>query len=75
MKWRPLYRCGCPGPVRLLLEAGADPNIDRDDGWGPLACVVGKWMPTVTLKYYSQEQKNRRMEVVQLLFEYGAEPM
>ncbi|KAJ5151424.1 ankyrin [Penicillium canariense] len=74
-RWRPLHSCGHPGQAQLLLEAGADPNIDREDKWGPLACVVGNFIPTVTLEFSSQEQKARRMEMVRLLFQYGADPM
>ncbi|KAJ5655288.1 hypothetical protein N7507_007238 [Penicillium longicatenatum] len=73
--WRPLYYCCHPGPARLLLEAGADPNIDHDDKWGPLASVVDNFRPTVTFKIPSQKQRNRRMEMIQLLFEYGADPL
>ncbi|KAJ5635101.1 uncharacterized protein N7484_008414 [Penicillium longicatenatum] len=72
--WRPLYYCGHPGPARLLLEAGADPNIDNNDKWGPLASVVDNFRPTITFKIPSQKQKGRRMEMIQLLFEYGADP-
>ena len=28
----------------LLLNPGADPMIEQDDKWGPLACVVGSWI-------------------------------
>ncbi|KAJ6025032.1 hypothetical protein N7540_005829 [Penicillium herquei] len=72
--WRPLYYCGHPGPARLLLEAGANPNIDHNDRWGPLASVVDNFQPTLFFKISSQEQRECRMEMIQLLFEYGAEP-
>lgn len=74
-KWRPLHRCGYPGPAKLLLDAGADPNIDADDKWGPLACVVGEFMPTATVERSSEERRHRRMEMIQLLFARGADPM
>lgn len=74
-KWRPLYYCGHPGPARLLLGAGANPNIDEDDKWGPLACVVGKFMPEVNPELSSEEQRNRRKEMIELLFDYGADPV
>ncbi|KAJ5913366.1 hypothetical protein N7504_002249 [Penicillium tannophilum] len=72
--WRPLCRSRRPGPARLLLDAGADPNIDQDDKWGPLACVVGNYVYTTELSVSSQEERDRRMEMLHLLFEYGADP-
>ncbi|KAJ5992792.1 hypothetical protein N7451_008516 [Penicillium sp. IBT 35674x] len=76
--WRPLCRSRLPGPARLLLDAGADPNIDQDDKWGPLACVVDNYgyydYATKPSRISSQEERNRRMEMLHLLFEYGADP-
>ncbi|PWY76023.1 ankyrin [Aspergillus sclerotioniger CBS 115572] len=61
---------------RLLLEAGANPNLANSDTQGPLARAVGQWLgsPSQGHKYPSQEVKNAMMEVVCLLFEYGADP-
>ncbi|KAJ5672522.1 hypothetical protein N7507_001649 [Penicillium longicatenatum] len=72
--WRPLCCLNHPGSVRLLLGAGADPNIDQDDKWGPLACVVDNYDSLNRSQISSQEQRDRRMELFQLLFEYGADP-
>lgn len=72
--WRPLYYYGHPGPARLLLEAGANPNIDHDDKQGPLASVVDNFRPAITFKIPSQKQRDRRMEMIQLLFKYRADP-
>ncbi|KAJ5536720.1 hypothetical protein N7513_009906 [Penicillium frequentans] len=72
--WRPLCRSRRPGPARLLLDAGADPNIDQDEKWGPLACVVDNYVYTTELSVSSQEERNQRMEMLHLLFEYGADP-
>lgn len=47
--------------VKLLLEAGADPNIGRKDGVRPLAAAFLK-------KTDNQE------EIIRLLIEYGADP-
>lgn len=47
--------------VKLLLEAGANPNIGRKDGVCPLAAVFLK-------KTDNQE------EIIRLLIEYGADP-
>ena len=47
--------------VKLLLEAGADPNIGRKDGVRPLAAVFLKRM-------------DNREEIIQLLIDYGADP-
>ena len=47
--------------VRLLLEAGADPNIGRKDGVRPLAAVFLKRM-------------DNREEIVRLLLDHGADP-
>ena len=47
--------------VKLLLEAGANPNIGRKDGVRPLAAVFLKRMDS-------------REEIVRLLLEYGADP-
>ena len=47
--------------VKLLLEAGADPNIGRKDGVRPLAAVFLKRM-------------DNREEIIRLLIDYGADP-
>ena len=47
--------------VKLLLEAGANPNIGRKDGVRPLAAVFLKRMDS-------------REEIIRLLLEYGADP-
>ncbi|OOF93990.1 hypothetical protein ASPCADRAFT_209240, partial [Aspergillus carbonarius ITEM 5010] len=61
---------------RLLLEAGANPNLANSDKQGPLARVVGQWLgsPSQGQKYPSQEVKDVMMEVARLLFEFGADP-
>ncbi|KAJ5924797.1 ankyrin repeat-containing domain protein [Penicillium verhagenii] len=88
--WRPLHDCvRYPGPMRVLLEAGANPNFDEDDKWGLLAHAVGKYYvspprpqggaPVIYSRFdtdfSSQEVKDRKMELIQLLFEFGADPM
>ncbi len=47
--------------VKLLLEAGADPNIGRKDGVRPLAIIFLKRM-------------DNREEIIRLLTDYGADP-
>ena len=47
--------------VKLLLEAGADPNRGRKDGDRPLAVIFLKKM-------------DNREEIIRLLIEYGADP-
>lgn len=47
--------------VKLLLEAGADPNRGRKDGVRPLAAVFLKRM-------------DNREEIIRLLIEHGADP-
>ena len=47
--------------VKLLLEAGADPNRGRKDGVRPLAVVFLK-------------DTDNRAEIIRLLIEYGADP-
>ncbi|PYI01615.1 ankyrin [Aspergillus sclerotiicarbonarius CBS 121057] len=61
---------------RLLLESGANPNFANSDKEGPLARTVGQWLgsPSQGQKYPSQEVMDNMMEVVRLLFEYGADP-
>ncbi|KAJ5918919.1 ankyrin repeat-containing domain protein [Penicillium verhagenii] len=88
--WRPLYDCAYyPESMRVLLEAGADPNFEEDDKWGPLALVVGKYSlspprpqggaPLIfsrfDTEFPSQEVKDRKMKLIQQLFEFGADPM
>lgn len=47
--------------VKLLLEAGADPNRGRKDGVRPLAAVFLK-------------KTDNRADIIRLLIEYGADP-
>ena len=47
--------------VKVLLEAGADPNRGRKDGVRPLAVVFLK-------------KTNNREEIIRLLIEHGADP-
>ncbi|OJJ94956.1 hypothetical protein ASPACDRAFT_48403 [Aspergillus aculeatus ATCC 16872] len=72
--WRPLHFCHHLETYRLLLEAGADPNIDDSDSWGVLGCAVRNLDPTVPVRPISVERNRRRWEIIQLLFGYGADP-
>ncbi|PYH79046.1 ankyrin [Aspergillus uvarum CBS 121591] len=71
---RPLHYCHQPDLYRLLLEAGADPNIENNDRWGALSSAVGNCHMQAGRYPSSAEAKCRRWERIQLLFEYGADP-
>ncbi|PYI24164.1 ankyrin [Aspergillus violaceofuscus CBS 115571] len=71
---RPLHYCHQPDLYRLLLEAGADPNIDNNDRWGALSSAVGNCHMQAGRYPISAEAKGRRWERIQLLFRYGADP-
>ncbi|KAJ9297890.1 hypothetical protein DTO271G3_4111 [Paecilomyces variotii] len=54
--------------LKLLLAAGANPNIMNSDIKGPLYLAAG------TDSFLNQDIKGQRMAMVRLLFEYGADP-
>ncbi|KAJ9379704.1 hypothetical protein DTO063F5_7075 [Paecilomyces variotii] len=71
---RPLHYCHQLDLYQLLLEAGADPNIDNNDKWGPLAFAVGNYHPPHSQYEFSPKARSQRWEEIQLLFQYGADP-
>lgn len=57
--------------TKLLLEAGANPNIANSDREGPLLFATSDSVAMVRVAHGMKDQK---MAMIRLLFEYGADP-